>query len=287
MSISVVIPTFDRARQVVVAVQSVLAQSLLPLEIIVVDDGSHDDTLDALRRLPVSVLSQSNKGVSEARNEGVRAASGEWIAFLDSDDLWYPNKLQRQWAFHQEHPHLLISHTDETWVRNGTEVPKNKHQKKWGGWIYPQALKLCFISPSTTLIQRDFFLACGGFDKDLKAAEDYDLWLRISSQHEVGYLDEALTIKNGGHPDQLSLQRGLDRFRVLALEKILKTPLSPQHQEISIETLIKKYQILAKGCQKYGHIKEAEHCHQRFEHWRKTLQDSVFPSQQKPQFQSR
>ncbi|MGB5881995.1 MAG: glycosyltransferase, partial [Thermoanaerobaculia bacterium] len=196
-TVSVVIPTYNRADLVLRSVRSVLAQTRPAEQIIVVDDGSTDDTGPLVRTQfgAVDYLAQENRGVSAARNRGIEVATGEWIALLDSDDEWLPEKLERQMACLDQEPDYRICHTDEIWVRSGRRVnPRRKHAKQ-GGWIFKDCLPLCAISPSSVLIHRSVFDEVGLFDETLPACEDYDLWLRICSRWPVLFLPERLVVK--------------------------------------------------------------------------------------------
>jgi len=259
--VSVIIPTYNRAGWVVEAAASVLAQTWRDFELLVVDDGSNDATLEALApfRAAIKLIRRRRRrGVAAARNLGAAAARGEWLAFLDSDDLWLPDKLARQMAYLAAHPNLLICQTDEVWVRRGVRVNKPQTHLKTGGRIFFQALERCSVSPSAVILQRRLFEDAGGFDEGLPAAEDYDLWLRLGWRYEVGLVKEPLVIKRGGHPDQLSRQWGLDRFRIRALARLLEEPgLPPAYREAAARTLTKKCAIYAQGCDKRGKAAEA------------------------------
>lgn len=254
--VSVVIPTCDRMETLPRALDSVISQTFSDWELIVVDDGSTDGTDEMiLRDYPaVRIHRQENAGVSSARNAGVALASGAWIAFLDSDDAWLPEKLELQLSGLAVEPELRLSHTDEIWVRNGRRVNQPKEYAKSGGYIYRRCLPLCCICPSSVLIRRDLFDEIGGFDETFPVCEDYDLWLRITAREPVHYLDEALVRKYGGHEDQLSTTVwGLDRYRIRALEQILSEKiLSPEDQLLTKETLIMKFRILIEGARKRG-----------------------------------
>jgi len=254
MNISVVIPTFNRGQDVEQAIHSVLRQTYSPHEIIVVDDHSDDNTQRLLRKFKnriIVLINEKNQGVSLARNRGIKASSGDWIAFLDSDDRWHPDKLSAQKSFHESNPDLLISQCDEVWIRKGIRVnPMTKHAKK-GGWIFQACLPRCIVSPSAVIIHKDIFRQIGLFDPQLPACEDYDLWLRIAPQFEIGYLDEKLVTRYGGHADQLSRQYwGMDRFRITAMEKHVDSNLYPEWKKALLEELIFKCDILAAGALK-------------------------------------
>ena len=257
--VSVVIPTYNRAWVLEEAIQSVLGQTYRDFELIVVDDGSTDSTEDILARYPgIIVVRQENKGVSAARNAGVRISSGRYLAFLDSDDLWLPEKLEKQVKFFQENPSTLICQTEEIWIRKGVRVNPGKRHLKASGMIFERSLELCLVSPSAVMMSRKLFDETGGFDENLPACEDYDLWLRITHKHPVHLIKEALVIKRGGHEDQLSRSPGLDRYRIISLVKIIESGvLTKDQHESAVRTLRKKCQIYASGCEKRGRIEEA------------------------------
>lgn len=275
-SVSVVIPTYDRRALVLRALDSVLAQIRPADEVIVVDDASGDGTVDALSRLPVTLLVQERRrGVSAARNRGVVAARGDWVAFLDSDDEWSPEKLAAQVAALDSEPgsaaggssteprtlavsHPLV-HCDEIWIRKGRRVnPRQRHRKR-GGWIYRDCLPLCAISPSASLIHRQTLLDLGGFDESLPACEDYDLWLRLCARAPVLYVDQPLVVKHGGHEDQLSRTPALDRFRIQALAKMLDSGvLEGENRRATLATLHGKIGVYAAGARKRGRLEEVE-----------------------------
>ena len=258
--VSVIIPVHDRKDVVGRAIRSVQAQTWRDFELIVVDDGSSDGTpervLDdfsaddlTLLRLPVC------RGVSAARNHGIAAARGDWIAFLDSDDEWRAAKLERQMTAIAASG-LLVCHTDETWIRNGVRVNPHKHHQKHGGWIFRQGLPLCVMSPSSIVVHRTVFDDIGHFDETLPACEDYDLFLRLTCRFEVLYLEEELILKYGGHDDQLSRAHyAMDRFRVAALDRLLRDPAAPLQSQDRRETkriLLMKAGIVRGGAAKRG-----------------------------------
>ena len=260
--VSVIIPTYNRGRVIKEAIDSVLAQDYTEFELIVVDDGSTDHTSDVLDsyRNVIKVLSQKNRGVSAARNRGIAEASGKFIAFLDSDDLWLPHKLSTQVEFFNKTPDALICQTEEVWIRNGLRANPKKRHKKPSGMIFKLSLELCLVSPSAVMIKRSLFDRVGEFDETLPACEDYDLWLRISSRFPIYLIDTLLIIKRGGHDDQLSSRAGLDKFRIKAIEKIIKSKLlSDDQHQAAVKTLKKKCDIYAAGCRKRGRIDEAQY----------------------------
>ena len=256
MKISVVIPSYNRLPTLIRAIESVIAQTSEVNEIIVVDDGSTDNTaVEIPERYPqLKLLRQTNSGVSAARNQGIRQANGDWIALLDSDDSWLPNKIKSIHDAYHQNPSISLFHSDEIWIRNGVRVNAMNKHKKSGGWIFQQGLPLCVISPSAVVIRRRLFDVVGLFDESLPACEDYDLWLRICHRFPVHYIEHPLINKYGGHRDQLSHQYwGMDRFRIRALKKLLThARLDPDDLEAVETTLEHKLKILLKGANKHG-----------------------------------
>ena len=255
VKISVVIPTYNRYELLKRAISSVLTQKYLPQEVIVIDDGSSDKTSDIQKDFPtVKYFYQKNRGVSSARNLGIKKASFDWIAFLDSDDEWVEDKLLKQINYHKINKNILMSYTDEEWIRDGAKVKIPKKFQKIGKDVFLENLSYCNIAPSSVLMHKKLFEKFGLFDENLEVCEDYDLWLRVSSHKKIGLVNEKLIRKYAGHKEQLSFKYwGMDRFRVLSLEKLLKEANNELQEMIKVE-LLKKYTLLYKGAVKYDKI---------------------------------
>jgi len=253
MNITVVIPTYNRYSLLKRAIRSVYKQTLAPNEVIVIDDGSLDETSQIQQDFPqIKYFYQNNSGVSSARNSGVAHASCEWIAFLDSDDEWENNKLLEQVAFHKEHATVAMSYTDEQWIRDGKEVKIPKKFQKKGVDIFTENLSYCNIAPSSVLVSKKHLQEVGLFDETLEVCEDYDLWLRFSLKYTIALVDKKLIKKYAGHENQLSFKHwGMDRFRVLTLEKLLQEEINLDIQEKILKELHTKYTLLLKGAVKY------------------------------------
>ena len=260
MKISVIIPTYNRYELLKRAITSVLEQSYSADEIIVVDDGSLDATSNIQKDFPsINYIYQKNSGVSAARNRGIKAAKNEWIAFLDSDDRWHKDKLQEHKSLHQKESKLLMSYTDELWIRDNQEVKIAKKFRKIGKNAFLENLSFCNIAPSAALLHTTLFERYGYFDNTLEVCEDYDLWLRIASYERVALINKKLITKYAGHEDQLSFKYwGMDRFRIRTLQKLLNDPSfqnSPYYLQTQAE-LLKKLEILLKGFKKHAKKEE-------------------------------
>ncbi len=255
MQISVIIPSFNRIQTLIRVIESVLSQHSVVDEIIVVDDGSEDNTAALVsQRYPnIKLIRQTNQGVSAARNTGIRQASFEWIALLDSDDCWLPEKISLIRQAQLQNPEYHLFHSDEIWIRNGVRVNPMKRHGKNGGWIFKSCLPLCVISPSAVVLRRSLLHTTGYFDESLPVCEDYDLWLRICHAFPVHYIDRRLITKYGGHADQLSRRFwGMDRFRIRSLVRLLQQQnLRQNYQFAVLSTLVAKLEVLLKGAAKH------------------------------------
>ncbi|RLC24289.1 MAG: glycosyltransferase family 2 protein [Deltaproteobacteria bacterium] len=260
--VSVILPTFNRAWTLKDAVDSVLNQDYPYIELIVIDDGSEDNTQELLGRYKnrVVILKQENSGVSAARNAGIKNSHGEFIALLDSDDTWDKRKISCQVEFFKRHPEALICQTEEIWIRKGKRVnPKVKH-KKPSGMVFEASLELCLVSPSAVMMRRQLFDLKGYFNEEFIVCEDYDLWLRVSATLPVFLIDKPYTIKRGGHTDQLSSFHSQDKFRIRSLLNLIRSDsLTPVQAAKAKKVLKKKCTIYGNGCIKRGRNKEGEY----------------------------
>ncbi|MCI5120006.1 MAG: glycosyltransferase family 2 protein [Candidatus Electrothrix sp. AUS4] len=265
--ISVIIPTYNRAGFLEQALASVLEQSLASGEILVIDDGSTDATRDIVMgisqeaQVPVRYLYQENRGASAARNQGIAAARYDLLCFLDSDDRWAARKLELQLKAMEQEPHYLISHTRETWYRQGKQVNQKKKHAPPHGDIFNRSLRMCVVGMSTVMIRRELFFRYGLFDEEMLCCEDYDLWLRVSRKEPFLLVDEALTLKDGGRPDQLSAihRLGMDTWRIRSLcQLLMREHLASEQYDNIFHELERKCRIYGKGCIKHGREKEGE-----------------------------
>lgn len=262
---SVVVPTFNRADVLLRALDSVAKQGWQAWELIVVDDGSTDDTANVMDNWlrenhtlgsQVKYLKTENRGVSAARNLGVQNSAGQWLCFLDSDDEWLPNKLAEQVKLTSDFKWI---HGEEIWIRHGVRVNAMKKHAKSGGDIFERCVELCCVSPSTVAIERSLFESSGGFREDYPVCEDYELWLRLSVENRIGFVSEPIIKKYGGHEDQLSGRyKAMDYYRVKALMPFLENKdLSPEQKQTVFASIQHRCSVLLKGYEK----------HQNFSNW--------------------
>jgi len=253
--ISVLIPIKDRWPLLCErALPSVEAQTFQDFEILVIDDGSSEPPPPALsKNSRVKVLKSQGCGVSAARNTGLRASTAPFIALLDSDDAWASDKLLKQIKFLEEHREIPLVHSEEIWIRNGVRVNPMKKHRKSGGRIFERSTELCVISPSATMLRRSLLEGVGAFNEDFPVCEDYELWLRITSRFEVGFINEPLTLKFGGHEDQLSRKyHSMDLWRLRALKDHLENPHLSEAERLKVRAeILKKGRVLLKGFEKH------------------------------------
>jgi glycosyltransferase involved in cell wall biosynthesis len=258
--VSVIITTYNRRRFLAGALASVLGQDYADKEIIVVDDGSTDGSRLEAEGLPVTYVWKENGGVSSARNAGIGRARGDYIAFLDADDLWKKGKLRAQMEAMAQGGYA-VSYTDEIWLMNGRRINQKKRHAKYSGFIYERCLPLCIVSPSSALVKREVFDEVGLFDESLPVCEDYDMWLRIACRYPVLFIPRQLIVKRGGHADQLSRSRDvMDAYRIRSLARLLESGALPVGlRQATIAELRKKCAVVARGAARRGKAEEARY----------------------------
>lgn len=265
MYIDVIIPTFNRSSTLSRAIESVIAQTYKDFNLYIIDDGSTDNTKDIvtpyLVEKNIHYLYQKNKGVSAARNFGIKNSSSPWISFLDSDDEWLPHKLETQINFHKNNPKYNFIHSNEIWIRNGKRVNAPKRFDKSSDNIFERSLATCLISPSTVLMKRSLGELFNFFDETFTICEDYDLWLKILLKEEVGFVPDFLINKYGGHEDQLStMYNAMDLWRIQSLLNLLdRNDIEIAKKGLVQKEIWKKANILLKGLEKHGQLHKHHH----------------------------
>ncbi len=264
--ISVVIPVYNRKALLMQAAASVLAQDCRDIELIIVDDGSTDGLEQEADKLLCDPRVRYHRMVhtgmpGAARNAGASLAGGKWLAFLDSDDLWLPEKLSRQRNSLQSMNDIQCIHCRELWLRGDRVVSQTSQKHAREGNIFSDSLRKCIIGPSTVLMGTELFYQLGGFREDLEIAEDYELWLRLTAVEQVGYLDEPLVVKRAGYGgDQLSEKYGhIEVFRIQGLLDLVETSWFPPDLQRQAEAeLGRKCRIYSSGARKRGLVHEAD-----------------------------
>ncbi len=255
MKISAIIPTFNRAKLLIESINSIKQQTYKVNEIIIVDDGSTDNTQEILKNIKdIRIIKTKNLGVSHARNIGIKNAKNKWIAFLDSDDLWLENKIENQVIFHEHNPDILFSHTGENWLRNGKTIKYPSSLTKPSGECFLQNISTCKIAVSSIILHKSIFMDIGFFDENLKVCEDYDLWLRISHKYNIGLIEEEQIVKNAGHTQLSSSIFAIDRYHIYSLQKFLDS----KYKDEVREEILKKCNILVRGAKKHKNLKILE-----------------------------
>lgn len=233
--VSVIIPCYNAERYIGATIASVLAQDQAGLEIIVVDDGSSDGSVDLLRReFPqVRLEQQANAGVAAARNRGIALARGKWVAFVDADDIWLPGKLAAQFDGMAKVPGCRMSYTAWKVWTSADPLPtpsllaalenEAADLAQWqgaSGWIYPELLADCVVWTSTVLAERALFDEVGVFDTSLRVGEDYDLWLRLSRVTPIHRVAQPYALYRQ-HPASITASMPTDNYRAKVIGRAL------------------------------------------------------------------
>jgi glycosyltransferase involved in cell wall biosynthesis len=276
--VSVIVPTHNRRESVTEALDSIMAQTFREFEIVVTDDGSTDGTpslifetlgaeqevIEYLNQLgPASLKPFSHKfssrgvpiqyhygisrGLSTARNRGIRMARGDYVAFLEADDLWEPTHLEALVAFLSDNPAAHVCRAAERTVRDGRARTSRKPVAS-SGWIFEAALEASPMSPSAVMVRRPCFAECGAFDENLPACDEYDLWVRMTSRYPVHFVQGPVVTRRSTRPDGSSRAWGWDRYRVYALEKAFQSGhLSPEQRFQVAQEIVRKCERLVDG----------------------------------------
>ena len=223
--ISVIIPAYNCAAFIPATLESVFAQSYSDIEIIFVDDGSTDDTPTVLAPYldRIIYIRQKNVGLPGARNTGIRAAKGEFIALLDADDSWMADKLEKQLPHFADAEVGIVYSDFSVRYSNGRFQPSYLVDRPLAseGYVLENYIRSRFLFPSTMLIRRKCFDDCGVFDEEMLACEDVELFARICSRWKVARVDAPLVIRYEGTHNITSNSRRVNQYTILALEKVL------------------------------------------------------------------
>lgn len=235
--VSVIIPAYNCAKYIDEAVNSVLSQTYPYLEIIVVNDGSTDNTLQIIEKFKdrITIINQAQSGVACARNTGIKSANGDYIAFIDADDYWFKEKIQLQVSYLEKHGDMSAVYSAwKTWTPQNGEFPQafslapvitnSDIDQENSGWVYDKLLFDCIIHTSSLLAKKSVLDKIGYFDNDLKIGEDYDLWLRLSRVTKIDKLSTALSL-----------------YRINPESITNKTPLNINYELVVLEQAIDRW----------------------------------------------
>jgi glycosyltransferase involved in cell wall biosynthesis len=259
--VSVVVPAYNAGRTIGETVRSALAQSVRDLEIIVVDDGSSDDTICVVGAIDdprISVVPQQNSGAAAARNTGIRAAEGTWVAFLDADDIWMPTKLERQLAYADAHPDVHALQTGATFVDDELRVLHVRRCQPSSDALWETLLFRnlpAFLS--TLLVRRSKFEEMGYFDTGLEILEEWDMAIKASRFCNMQSIEDSLCLYRI-HPGNRS--RNLDIHvtpGLVVLERLFADPAIPEHVRSGKPLVYAHfYAMLAGGALKVGRYRD-------------------------------
>lgn len=254
MIVSVIIPAFNSEQYIAECIDSVLVQTFQDFEIIIIDDGSTDDTVSIISEYKndrIKLFHQDNSGSAAARNYGVKQSSGIWIAFIDADDIWLPDKLQKQ----LEHcSNQAWSHTDLFF--HGSFYPKytkaTDFTSKHSGFILNNLLVENSIGTSSVVLKKEIFHELGGFNTDLRALQDWDLWLRIAEKYQACYIDQPLVYYRV-HTSSVSRNvRKTLPYHINLIDRVFS------QQSIHRQQQKLKYKALSRSCRICSQIAEQE-----------------------------
>ena len=258
-TISIVLPTYNRAVQLEQAIKSVLAQTYQDWELLIIDDGSTDETPEIVKKfreadLRIRYLNGFHQGVSAARNLGVQHSQGAFIAFLDDDDLWLPEKLDRQMSLFAAHPEWAFVYTqaDLRYADGKPGKPRTPLPV-----TFEALLGRNMIALPSVLIRKYIIVSLGGFNEAMDVSEDIDLWLRVASRHTFGAIPDALTVCHQSRDRNDARYIRAVKNHLITLEGLLKQGLSMSRRRCVLRKLAKVRYSLARIRRTQGHYFEA------------------------------
>ncbi|MFB2938274.1 glycosyltransferase family 2 protein [Aerosakkonemataceae cyanobacterium BLCC-F154] len=262
--ISVIIPAYNAEKTILETIQSLQKQTFSDFEIIVINDGSIDGTLELLHSINeprLKVFSYPNGGLPVARNRGINHATGEYITFIDADDLWTPDKLADQLAALQEHPEAGVAYSWTAFIDENSEFLYAWEPIYYQGDVYPTLLLRNFISSgSNILVRREFIDAAGRFDPELKSAEDWDYYIRLAARCQFVLVPKYQILYRRSSGSMTSKVDVMERYIVAVTERAFQQA-PEKYQELKNQSLAYTYRFLSQLCiahvMNYQGIKQA------------------------------
>jgi glycosyltransferase involved in cell wall biosynthesis len=263
--VSVIVPTYNAPHFLVETVESILAQTYRDFELMVVDDGSEPSTRKALEPYMhrIRYVWRENGGPSAARNTGIRHASGELVAFCDHDDLWLPDKLERQMSYIESHSNAGLYYCEYSHFGDRTDKrPRRQHS----GWVFPRLWQKRFLQTLTVVCRREVFDKAGEFDESLRYCQDYDMWLRVALHFRFGFTGGTLA-RYRLHTANLARERAMENT-LEKLSVILKAyRLGREAGQISLylrnRVFSEIYFRVGEDLERHGYLSQASRCYCR------------------------
>ena len=247
MSISVIIPVFNGEKTIEETINSILNQTFKDIEIIIINDGSTDATLEIIKNISdsrIKIFSYPNAGLSASRNRGIDRAKGEYISFIDADDLWTPDKLELQWQALQSNPQAAVAYSWTDYIDESSKFLKSGRRIKINGDAFSKLLITNFLENGSNPLIRQEALEIGGFDESLAAAEDKDMWLRLAANYEFACVEKPQILYR---TSTTSMSTNLKRQEIASLKVIergFSYPKAEKLQHLKKQSLSHLYQYL-------------------------------------------
>ncbi|MEL7245187.1 MAG: glycosyltransferase [Cyanobacteria bacterium J06643_5] len=248
MSISVVVPVFNGAKTIKETVDSISNQTFKDIEIIIINDGSTDTTVEVIKTISdsrIKVFSYSNAGLSASRNRGISQAKGEYISFIDADDLWTPDKLESQWQALQKNPQAAVAYSWTDYIDESSKFIKPGRRIKVNGDAFSKLLVTNFLeNGSNPLIKKTAFEKVGGFDESLSAAEDKDMWLRLAVNYEFVCVEKPQILYRTSTTSMSTKLKRQEAESLKVIERAFNNPKAEKLQHLKKQSLSHLYQYL-------------------------------------------
>ncbi|AFY54116.1 putative glycosyltransferase [Rivularia sp. PCC 7116] len=248
MNISVIIPVFNGEVTIGETINSILNQTFRDIEIIIINDGSTDDTLATIKEISdsrIKIFSYPNAGLSASRNRGISQAKGEYISFIDADDLWTTDKLELQWKALQENPQAAIAYSWTDYIDESSQFLKSGRRIKANGDVFSKLLVINFLeNGSNPLIHRKALEKVGGFDESLAAAEDIDMWLRLAANYEFVCVEKPQILYRTSTSSMSANLRRQENACLTVTERAFSYPKADNLQHLKKQSLSHLYQYL-------------------------------------------
>ncbi|MEL6460301.1 MAG: glycosyltransferase [Cyanobacteria bacterium J06621_15] len=249
MTISVIVPVFNAKKTIKETIYSILNQTFKDIEVIVSDDCSTDSTLEIVKSISdsrIKVISNpTNTGVSETRNRGIAQAQGEYISFIDADDLWTPDKLESQWQVLQNNPQAAVAYSWTDYINAEGKFIKSGRRVIANGDIFTKLLQINFLeNGSNPLIRHKALAEIGGFDKSLVAAEDKDMWLRLAANYEFVCVEKPQILYRQSKNSLSTNLKTMEDTSLKVIERAFKYAKAEKFQHLKRQTISQMYQYL-------------------------------------------